>query len=158
MGRPDYIFGQFWETARCRDAQHGDGVCCAFAPQLVKWVNFLKLRSVPRRVDGIRRETCVPLGLLFGGGEVGVGVFSKHNNHNRYTPCPGKKSLQCFRHNFVNTGRFSKFFHFQNLLEICNKAIVKYPTSPQTRHYTTLWNIDVRKLAFPVRCGSLSES
>ena len=27
MGRPDYIFGQF--------AQHGDGVCCALAPQLV---------------------------------------------------------------------------------------------------------------------------
>jgi len=34
MGRPDYIFGQFRETARCRDVQHGDGVCCAFAPQL----------------------------------------------------------------------------------------------------------------------------
>jgi len=29
MGRPDYIFGPFRETARCRDAQHGDGVCCA---------------------------------------------------------------------------------------------------------------------------------
>ena len=27
MGRPDYISGQFRETARCRDAQHGDGVC-----------------------------------------------------------------------------------------------------------------------------------
>jgi len=35
MGRRDYIFGQFGETARCRDAQHGDEVCCAFAPQLV---------------------------------------------------------------------------------------------------------------------------
>jgi len=34
MGHPDYIFGQFRETARCRDAQHGNGVCCAFAPQL----------------------------------------------------------------------------------------------------------------------------
>jgi len=56
-----------------------------------------------------------------------------------------------------HTGRFSKFFHFQNLLQICNKAIVKHPTTPQTRHYTTLWNIDVRKLACPVRCGSLSE-
>jgi len=32
---PDYFFGQFRETARCRDAQHGDGVCCALAPQLV---------------------------------------------------------------------------------------------------------------------------
>jgi len=35
MAQPDYIFGQFWETARCHDAQHGDGVCCAFEPQLV---------------------------------------------------------------------------------------------------------------------------
>ena len=26
MGRPDYIFGQFRETVRCRDAQHGDRV------------------------------------------------------------------------------------------------------------------------------------
>jgi len=30
MGRSDYIFGQFQETA-----QHGGGVCCALAPQLV---------------------------------------------------------------------------------------------------------------------------
>jgi len=37
VGRPDSIFGQFGETARCRDAQHGDGVCCAFAPQLVSY-------------------------------------------------------------------------------------------------------------------------
>jgi len=29
MGRPDYLFGQFRETARCRDAQHRGGVCCA---------------------------------------------------------------------------------------------------------------------------------
>jgi len=35
MGRPDLILGQFEVTARCRNAQHGDGVCCAFAPQLV---------------------------------------------------------------------------------------------------------------------------
>jgi len=34
MGRPDNIFGQFRETALCRDAQHWGGVCCAFAPQL----------------------------------------------------------------------------------------------------------------------------
>ena len=40
MGQPDYIFGQFRETARCRDAQHGDGVCCAFAPQLVILVTY----------------------------------------------------------------------------------------------------------------------
>jgi len=35
MGRPDYTSGQFRETARCRDAQHGGRVRCAFAPQLV---------------------------------------------------------------------------------------------------------------------------
>ena len=37
-----------------------------------------------------------------------------------------------------NTNRLLKFFHCYNLLKICNKAIVKYPTTPQTRHYTTL--------------------
>ena len=35
MGRPYYSFDQFQETARCRDAQHGGGVCCALAPELV---------------------------------------------------------------------------------------------------------------------------
>jgi len=35
MARSGYIVGQFRETTRCRDAQHGYGVCCAFAPQLV---------------------------------------------------------------------------------------------------------------------------
>ena len=35
-----------------------------------------------------------------------------------------------------NTDRFTKFFHFYNLLEICNKAVVKYPIAPKTRHYT----------------------
>ena len=35
MERRDLIFDQFRETARCRDAQNGDGVCCAFAPQRV---------------------------------------------------------------------------------------------------------------------------
>jgi len=53
-----------------------------------------------------------------------------------------------------NIGRLSKFFHFRNLLEICNKAVVKYLTTPQTCHYTTLWNFDVQKLACPVHCGS----
>jgi len=44
MGRPDYIFGQFRETARWRDAQHGVGVCCAFAPSLF----FLLLHACDR--------------------------------------------------------------------------------------------------------------
>jgi len=34
------FFGQFQETARCRDAQQGDEVCCAFAPQLVDSYNY----------------------------------------------------------------------------------------------------------------------
>ena len=44
-----------------------------------------------------------------------------------------------------NTGRFSKFFQCHNLLEICNKT-VKFPTTPQTRCYTTCRKTDVRKL------------
>jgi len=48
------------------------------------------------------------------------------------TPCPEKKSLEYFRHTFI------KFFHYYNLQKICNKAVVKYLTTPQTRHYTTL--------------------
>jgi len=37
-----------------------------------------------------------------------------------------------------NTDRFSIFFHLYNLLEICNKAVIKYPIAPKTRNYTTL--------------------
>jgi len=45
MGRPDYIFGQFRETARCRDTEHGDGVCCAIALQLA---DFLSVHGGPQ--------------------------------------------------------------------------------------------------------------
>jgi len=45
MGRPDYIFGQFRETARRRDVQHGGGVCCALAPQLLFHLTGLVFRS-----------------------------------------------------------------------------------------------------------------
>ena len=53
-----------------------------------------------------------------------------------------------------NTVRFSKFFHCHILLEICNKAVIKYPTSPQTCCHTTLWNAYVSKLVRPqsVKC------
>jgi len=47
VGLPDSLFGQFGETARCRDAQHGDGVCCAFAPQLVVFYFHLLLIFTP---------------------------------------------------------------------------------------------------------------
>ena len=29
-----------------------------------------------------------------------------------------------------NTGRFSHFFQCYNLLEICNKTVIKFPTTP----------------------------
>jgi len=45
MGRPYYIFGQFQETARCHDAQHGGRICCALAPQLVIFVVIAVLES-----------------------------------------------------------------------------------------------------------------
>jgi len=51
----------------------------------------------------------------------------------------------------------SNTIRFYNLLEICNKAFIQYPTIPYTRRYTTLWNIDARKLAYPVRRDSLGE-
>jgi len=43
MGRRDSILDQFGETARCRDAQHGGGVCCALAPQLVIIISLFAL-------------------------------------------------------------------------------------------------------------------
>jgi len=63
-----------------------------------------------------------------------------------YTPCPEKKRTNSMLGiTSSNTDRFTKCFHFYNLLEICNKAVAKYPIAPKTRHYTTLWNINVRK-------------
>jgi len=50
MGRRDSVFGQFGEIAQCRDAQHGDGVCCAFTAQLVC---CMFLRTVSGRSSAI---------------------------------------------------------------------------------------------------------
>ena len=47
MVPPDYIFCQFLETARCCDAQHGDGVCCALAPQLVDFCADRRSSTLP---------------------------------------------------------------------------------------------------------------
>jgi len=49
MGRSDSILGQFGETARCRDAQHGDGVCCAFTLQLVLSVLLLSRVDIAKQ-------------------------------------------------------------------------------------------------------------
>ena len=55
------------------------------------------------------------------------------------TPCPEKKRTNSILGiTSSNTGQFTIFFYFYNLLEICNKAVVKYPIAPKTRHYTTL--------------------
>jgi len=55
------------------------------------------------------------------------------------TPCPEKKRTNSILGiTSSNTDRFTKFFHFYNLLKICNKAVVKYPNAPKTRRYTTL--------------------
>ena len=51
---------------------------------------------------------------------------------------PKKVSLRSLHITSSNTGRFSNFFHCHILQEICNKVIIKYPTSPQTCRYTTL--------------------
>ena len=39
MGRPDYIFGQLRETARCHDAQHGAGLV-VHAPRRSKLASY----------------------------------------------------------------------------------------------------------------------
>ena len=61
--------------------------------------------------------------------------------HNRCasTPCPGKKGTNSILGiTSSNTDRFLKFFQCHNLLEICNKTVIKSPTTPQMRRYTTL--------------------
>jgi len=60
MGRPGYIFRQFRGTGRCIDAQHGDGVCCALAPQLVLFLGFRSRNIIIGLTDvspGIRAPT-----------------------------------------------------------------------------------------------------
>jgi len=63
------------------------------------------------------------------------------------TPWPEKKGTNSILGiTSSNTGRFSKFFQCHNPLNICDKTIIKFTTTPQTRRYTTLWKTDVRKL------------
>jgi len=50
------------------------------------------------------------------------------------TPCPEKSPQYILGITSSDTGRFSKFFHFHNLLKICNKAIIK----SQLKRLTTL--------------------
>jgi len=64
-------------------------------------------------------------------------IFAMFLLHIIYT-MSGKKVYSILGITSSNTGLFSKFFNFQNLLEICNKAVVKYPTTSQMCHYATL--------------------
>ena len=57
MGQPGYIFGQFQETMRCRDAQHGDGVCCAFTPQVGLLLLLLLLQTSTKTAISQRHYT-----------------------------------------------------------------------------------------------------
>ena len=72
------------------------------------------------------------------------------------TPCPKKGTNSILGITSSNTGRFSKFFQCHNLLEICNKTIIKFPTTPQMRCYTTTpcWEILRNSLRTP--CIQLS--
>ena len=65
-----------------------------------------------------------------------------------YTGWAKKVSQRSLHITSSNTVLFSKFFHC-HILEICNKDVIKYPTSPQTRCHTTLWNTYVSKLVRP---------
>jgi len=50
------------------------------------------------------------------------------------TPCPEKNGpSKHIKITSSNTNRFSKFFHCYSLQEICNKVVIKYATTPQTR-------------------------
>ena len=59
-----------------------------------------------------------------------------------YTPWVKKTRHQTLVHIFAKIiDRFSKFFHRYTWQEICNKAIITDPNTPQKLRYTTLWNI-----------------
>ena len=48
-----------------------------------------------------------------------------------------------------NANWFWKFFHRQTYQQISSNKVIKYPTTPQTRCYTTLWNCCVQKSQWP---------
>ena len=62
-------------------------------------------------------------------------AISVHSKYTRWAKKVSQHSLHITSSNIV---RFSKFFHCHILLEICNKAVIKYPTSPQKCCHTTL--------------------
>jgi len=73
---------------------------------------------------------------------------SEHLNYS--TPSPEKNGTTIFLSLTLPTdNRFLKFFHRQTCWKIYEKAIVKYPITPQTRRYTTLWNVCAQESQLP---------
>jgi len=64
--------------------------------------------------------------------ETEVQTFVYHTGHrlHSYTGWAKKVSQRNLHITSSNTGRFSKFLHYNILQEICNKTVIKYPTSP----------------------------
>jgi len=58
-----------------------------------------------------------------------------------------KSTPQRFCRNFNKNLPISELSNRHILKDICNKVITKRPTSPRRRRYTTLWNVNVRKIA-----------
>jgi len=52
-----------------------------------------------------------------------------------------KVNPKCSTHNFVKYWPIIKIHSLYNLQKICNATSIKYPTTPQMRRYTTLWNV-----------------
>jgi len=68
-----------------------------------------------------------------------------------------KSKTSNFCHKFVRYWPNLKFCCYTQQ-KIWNKVIIKDPTTPQKRRFTTLCNISIIwTLACPVRCGSLAE-
>jgi len=67
-----------------------------------------------------------------------------------------KVNPKCSTHNFVKYWPIFKILSLLQSLENLQCTVINCPTTPQTRRYTTLWNVYVRKLAWPVRCGSFA--
>jgi len=62
---------------------------------------------------------------------------------------PKKPVHQADIDNFINFNGFSKFFHWHTRWKIGDKIIIKDPTTPNMRRYTTLWNKHFQKLHQP---------
>ena len=60
-----------------------------------------------------------------------IHVFVYHTHGEQklyiYTMSGKKRTNSILGITSSNTGRFSKFFQYHNLLEICNKTVIKFP-------------------------------